>query len=153
MILGCKSKVSHSALVNQSEKINISVGPYKDLGEGIDMDALKSKTGTFRELSRKMKGKIWPNHANDKAGWKLTINNISKRNLVNISNSLENQMKSKTLLWNLLGRSCVGYTSKALWSVGVPNLGGIHPYWLQFQMMVRQVGLYSSPYFYKFRKH
>lgn len=63
--------------------------------------------------------------------------------------SFENQMKSKTLLWNLLGRSCVGYTSKALWSVGVPNLGGIHPYWLQFQMMVRQVGLYSSPYFYQ----
>ena len=149
LIVEKKDAISHSALVNQSEKINISVGPYKDLGEGIDMDALKSKTGTFRELSRKMKDKIWPNHANDKAGWKLTINNISKRNLVNISNSLENQMKSKTLLWNLLGRSCVGYTSKALWSVGVPNLGGIHPYWLQFQMMVRQVGLYSSPYFYQ----
>lgn len=58
-------------------------------------------------------------------------------------------MDNQTLMWNLLGKSCVGYTSKALWSVGVPNLGGIHPYWLQLQMMTRQLGIYSSPYLYQ----
>lgn len=113
------------------------------------MEALKSGTGTFKELSRTMKGKIWENHATDGNGWSLAINNVSKKILSNMSNKLQTQMNNKTLLWNLLGKSCVGYTSKALWSVGIPNLGGIHPYWLQFQMITRQVGIYSSPHLYQ----
>ena len=125
--------------------------PYKELGEGIDMEALKSGKGTFKELSRTMKGKIWENHANDGNGWKLPIYNVNKKILVKLSRNLQAKMENKTLEWNLLGKSCVSYTSKALWSVGVPNLGGIHPYWLQLQMLTRQVGIYSSPYLYQIR--
>jgi hypothetical protein len=149
LIVEKKDAISHSAFVNESEGINVSVGPYTDLGEGIDMDALKSGSGTFKELSRTMKGKIWENHANDGNGWNLTINNVNKKILSNLSNNLQTKMNNQTLMWNLLGKSCVGYTAKALWSVGVPNLGGIHPYWLQFQMITRQVGIYSSPYLYQ----
>ena len=115
------------------------------------MEALKSINTTFKELSRTMKGKIWENHANDGIGWKLRINNVNKNILVRLSKKLQAKMDNKTLEWNLLGKSCVGYTSKALWSVGIPNLGGIHPYWLQLQMLTRQVGIYSSPYLYQIR--
>ncbi|MCL1941932.1 MAG: hypothetical protein FWF54_00035, partial [Candidatus Azobacteroides sp.] len=149
LIVEKKDAVSHSALVNESEGINISVGPNSELGEGIDMEALKSGTGTLKELSRTMKGKIWENHATDGNGWKVSINNVNKNILQKLSNSLQTKMDNQTLMWNLLGKSCVGYTSKALWSVGVPNLGGIHPYWLQLQMITRQVGIYSSPYLYQ----
>ncbi len=149
LIVEKKDAISHSALVGENEGINISVGPYKELGEGINMEALKSGTGTIKELTRTMKGKIWENHATDGNGWKLPINNVSKKILSNMSNKLQAQMNNKTLSWNLLGKSCVGYTSRALWSVGIPNLGGIHPYWLQFQMIVRQTGIYSSPYLYQ----
>lgn len=151
LIVQKKDAISHSALTNESENINISVGPYTELGEGINMEALKSINTTFKELSRTMKGKIWENHANDGIGWKLRINNVNKNILVRLSNKLQAKMDNKTLEWNLLGKSCVGYTSKALWSVGIPNLGGIHPYWLQLQMLTRQVGIYSSPYLYQIR--
>ena len=153
LIVEKKDAISHSAFVNESEGINISVGPYRELGEGIDMEALKSGTGTFKELSRTMKGKIWENHATDGHGWKLPINNVNKNILTKLSNSLQTKMDNQTLMWNLLGKSCVGYTSKALWSVGVPNLGGIHPYWLQLQMMTRQLGIYSSPYLYQIHQY
>ncbi|HZK25958.1 MAG TPA: RHS repeat-associated core domain-containing protein, partial [Thermoclostridium sp.] len=149
LIVEKKDAISHSALVNDSEGINVSVGPYRELGEGIDMDALKSGTGTFKELSRTMKGKIWENHATDGHGWKLPVNNVSKKILSDMSSNLQTKMNNQTLMWNLLGKSCVGYTAKALWSVGVPNLGGIHPYWLQLQMITRQMGIYSSPYLYQ----
>jgi RHS repeat-associated protein len=151
LIVEKKDAISHSAITNESENINISVGPYSELGEYINMEALKSINTTFKELSRTMKGKIWENHANDGIGWKLRINNVNKNILVRLSKKLQAKMDNKTLEWNLLGKSCVGYTSKALWSVGIPNLGGIHPYWLQLQMLTRQVGIYSSPYLYQIR--
>ncbi|WP_320909101.1 hypothetical protein [Bacteroides nordii] len=149
LIVEKKDAISHSALVNESAEINVSVGPYTELGEGIDMAALKNKTSTIKELSRTMKGKIWENHANDGAGWKVSINNVNEKILSKLSESLQLKMDNQTLMWNLLGKSCVGYTSKALWSVGIPSLGGIHPYWLQLQMITRQVGIYSSPYLYQ----
>lgn len=149
LIVEKKDAISHSALVNESEGVNISVGPYRELNEGIDMEALKSGTGTLKELTRTMKGKVWENHATDGNGWKLPMNNLNKNILKKISNSLQTKMDNHTLMWNLLGKSCVGYTSKALWAVGVPNLGGIHPYWLQLQMITRQVGIYSSQYLYQ----
>lgn len=148
LIVEKKDAISHSALVNESEGINISVGPYNDFGEGINMTALKSGTGTFKELGRTMKGKVWENHALDGKGWKLPINNVSRKILSDMSSSIQTKMNNQTLMWNLLGKSCVGYTSRALWSVGIPSLGGIHPYWLQMQMITRQIGIYSSPYFY-----
>ena len=153
LIVEKKDAISHSALVNEDEGINISVGPNKELGEGINMDALLGKenglSGTIKELSRTMKGKVWENHANDGKGWKLTINNLNRKILTNMSDKICTGMENKTLMWNLLGKSCVGYTSKALFSVGVINLGGIHPYWLQLQMAIRQAGIYSNPYLYQ----
>ena len=147
LIVEKKDAISHSALVNETDGVNISVGPGS--GEGIDMEALKSGSGTLKELTRTMKGKIWENHSTDGHGWKLPINNVSKKILSDISKNLQTKMDNQTLMWNLLGKSCVGYTSKALWSAGVINLGGIHPYWLQLQMITRQVGIYSSPYLYQ----
>ena len=151
LIVEKKDAISHSALVNEQNGINISVGPYKELGEGINMNNLKSGIfkGTLKELKRKMKGRIWTNHAADGKGSGLTINNVNKKILSKISKNLQVRMDDQSLLYNLMGKSCVGYTSKALWAVGVPSLGGIHPYWLQFQMMTRQAGIYSSPYLYQ----
>jgi RHS repeat-associated protein len=153
LIVQKKDAVSHSALVNEKNGIDISVGPYTELGEGINMNALLGKenglSGSIKELARTMKGKIWENHARDGNGWKLPLNNLNRKILANMSKNLQTGMNNKTLMWNLLGKSCVGYTSKALWSVGVINLGGIHPYWLQLQMAIRQAGIYSSPYLYQ----
>ena len=73
----------------------------------------------------------------------------NKKILSNYSRNLQIKMDNGTLMWNLLGKSCVCYTAKALWAVGVPNLGGIHPYWLQLQMAIRQIGIESSPYLYQ----
>ena len=56
------------------------------------------------------------------------------------------------LKWNLVGQSCVNHTARSLWAVGVPTLPiNVHPHILNFQLLVRQLGIYSSPYLYNIR--
>jgi hypothetical protein len=40
-------------------------------------------------------------------------------------------------------------TTRALWSAGVPTIYAFHPHFLNFQLLVRQLGIYSSPYLYQ----
>jgi len=55
------------------------------------------------------------------------------------------------LKWNLVGYSCVNHVSRSLWAVGVPTLPfNLHPYILNTQLLIRQLGIYSSPYLYNF---
>ena len=54
--------------------------------------------------------------------------------------------------WDLLLNSCVGHTTRALWSAGVPTLYAFPPHFLNLQLLIRQLGIYSSPYLYQIRK-
>lgn len=54
--------------------------------------------------------------------------------------------------WDLLLNSCVGHTTRALWCAGVPTIYAFHPHMLNLQLVIRQVGIYSSPFLYQFHK-
>lgn len=54
--------------------------------------------------------------------------------------------------WDLLINSCVGHTTRGLWAAGVPTLYLLHPHFLNLQLLIRQLGIYSSPYLYQIPK-
>lgn len=54
--------------------------------------------------------------------------------------------------WDLLINSCVGHTTRGLWAAGVPTLYLLHPHLLNLQLLIRQLGIYSSPYLYQIPK-
>jgi hypothetical protein len=45
-----------------------------------------------------------------------------------------------------------GTTTRALWNAGVPNIYLFHPHILNAQLLIRQLGIYSSPYLYQIPK-
>jgi len=120
---------SHSAIVNEKDGINISVGPDP-----------RVESKEISELLRLRRGKMWPNYSD--SGSKVQINNVNKMVLQSYTSRIQNGL----VKWNILGNSCVSHAAKALWMVGIPNLGGWHPYFLHFQMLIRQLGIYSASY-------
>lgn len=55
--------------------------------------------------------------------------------------------------WDLLLNSCVGHTTRALWAAGIPTIYAFHPSMLNIQLLIRQLGMYSSPYLYQSHKN
>ena len=76
---------------------------------------------------------------------KLTLNNVSTNAISSYASGISR--------WDLLFNSCVGHTSRALWSAGIPNMLAVHPHILNFQLFIRQLGIYTSPYLYQIPKH
>lgn len=131
----------HSSITDADNKTLVSVGP--PVGNGVQTtDPL---TGNKLSLSQIYKNSIkpanlnWDNYATSSSTWQVPINNVSKSILTNYTTST----------WDLLINSCVGHTSRALWRAGVPNIYLFHPHTLNFQLMIRQIGIYSSPYLYQ----
>ena len=58
-------------------------------------------------------------------------------------------MAGKTRWEDLLLNSCVGHTTRGLWSAGIPTIYAFHPLMLDFQLFVRQIGINASPYLYQ----
>jgi hypothetical protein len=141
-----KDAISHAAIVNESDGINISVGPYR----GGYFNINQSIFGKMKNLFKKVNGIVWENHSTNGNGLSLSINNVNKKILQSLSNKLSigENFIGQPLQYSGIGFSCVSYTSRALWLVGVPNIG-LHPYLWQFSLAVRQVGIYTSPYLYQ----
>jgi hypothetical protein len=63
-----------------------------------------------------------------------------------------NLLGTGTLKWNLLGASCVNQVSRSLWYTGIPTFPiNIHPHILNTQLLIRQIGIYASPYRYNIK--
>lgn len=138
-----KDVISHSAIVNEQEGINVSVGPKG----GSYFDKSQSIGGQIKNLFKSVEGELWENHSTDGNGWITNLNNVNKNILHTFSERIANgkNLFGGTLKYAGAFNSCVSYTSRALWAVGIPNIG-IHPYLLQGSMIIRQLGLYASPY-------
>lgn len=138
-----KDAISHSAVVNSDANVNVSVGPAGGAYFNKDQSLWKQLLNLFK----KVKGELWENHAEDGHGWITHINNVNKNILSKISSNIANgkNIFGGDLKYQGLFNSCVSYTSRALWLVGIPNIG-IHPYLLHASILTRQFGLYLSPF-------
>ncbi|MCM1504670.1 MAG: RHS repeat-associated core domain-containing protein [Muribaculum sp.] len=121
-----------SISTNTGESI-VSVGPLDKI------EVTKSMKETYLN-SIVAADKDWDTHFFDSGTWKVELNNVS-------INALNNYV-SKINRWDLLWNSCVGHTTRALWSTGIPTLYIFHPHMLNAQLLIRQIGIYSSPYMY-----
>jgi hypothetical protein len=126
----------HSSITDENGNSLLSVGPPFE--EGVDKTGSLSQTFKNSIKDANMK---WPNYAGDPGTWSVELNNVSAKAL--------NQYASGVTRWDLLLNSCVGHTTRALWSAGVPTLYAFHPHMLNLQLLIRQLGIYSSPYLYQ----
>lgn len=129
----------HSSITNKAKTIDISVGPKHGASGGL---------GAFKIID----GKIWSNYAGDKGTWNFKLNNVNSKLLEKMTTNIKNYnnmlLGGGNLKWNLVGFSCVNYTSRALWAVGIPTLpvNFLHPVMLNLQLSVRQIGISANPY-------
>lgn len=144
-----KDAISHSAVVNEGEGVNVSVGPAVGYFDGSQPLFKKIKN-----LFKKVDGVQWRNHVDDGLGWKTPIHNVNKGILQKITDNIANgkNIFGGPLKYVACGHSCVSYTSRALWLVGIPNIG-VHPYLLHGSILARQFGIYSSPYLVQIRSN
>ena len=124
----------HSSITNDSESINISVGPVNP-----------GKSGAWNIGP----GKLWDNYANQASTWKVPLYNVNSKILTQLTSNIAGRdgLMFGGLNWNLAGFSCVNHTSRALWLSGVPTLPiNFHPLMLNTQLAIRQVSVYGYPY-------
>lgn len=124
----------HSSITYENGNTLVSVGP-----ESI-VDTQKSIWQTWKNSIKKADTN-WSTYLGEEGTWSINLNNIST--------NVINQYMSKVTRWDLLFNSCVGHTSRALWHAGVPNIYLFHPHLLNTQLLIRQIGIYSSPYLYQ----
>jgi RHS repeat-associated protein len=126
----------HSSITDENGNTLVSVGPpFEDLVE---------KTGSLSqtfENSIKEANLIWNNYYGSPSTWSVELNNIS-------TNAINSYMSNVTR-WDLLFNSCVGHTTRALLSAGVPTIYAFHPHLLNLQLLIRQFGIYLSPSLYQ----
>lgn len=129
-----------------SADINISVGPVTKVGK----ESAIYKINTGYDPSNP--GELWKNYAEDGSTWSVKLYNVNGDILKSMTQNIK---QGKGLLfgdlkWNLLGYSCVNHTATALWTVGVPTLPiNFWPHVLNTQLLIRQAGIYASPFLYK----
>lgn len=126
--------VGHSEIVDKNNNSIISVGP--DLKNSPKGDSWHWRNGTNN----------WPSHANDKIIWKNTIK-LNTNRVDKYANWLNKRARDGKLIYSVELNSCVTNTSRALNMSGVFNIG-IHPYSLNFQMYLRNVGVRPLLYSY-----
>jgi len=123
----------HSSITDDNGKTLVSVGP----------DSQVQKSASLSETwQNSIKGaKLWDSYVGEKGTWTVRLNNVSTVAIKNYS--------SRITRWDLLLNSCVGHTTRALWRAGIPTLYAFHPHMLNLQLLIRQIGIYSSPYLYQ----
>ena len=80
-------------------------------------------------------------HYGEEGTWSIRLNNVSTTAMSKYADGITR--------WDLLLNSCVGHTTRALWTAGVPTIYAFHPHMLNLQLFIRQIGIYSSPYLYQ----
>ena len=132
--------ISHSSIIDNSGNINISVGP-----DGGNYFGGGSPFEKIENIFKKVPGDgNWSNHLNESKT--ITINNVNSKILESFTTKLQSgkNLFGGTLIYSGIGNSCVSYVSRALWLVGVPNIG-IHPFLNALSLGVRQTSLVASP--------
>lgn len=124
----------HSSITDENGNSLLSVGP-KD-----SVEKTTSLAETWRNSIKDADVK-WPTYFGKEGTWSIELNNISTAAI--------NDYATGVTRWDLLLNSCVGHTTRALWSAGVPTLYAFHPHMLNLQLFIRQLGIYSSPYLYQ----
>ncbi len=130
---------SYSSVTNDVDNINISVGPNPPSGDKFSYFKLRN-------------GTLWNNEANLPGTWSIKLYNVNRKIWQLMTKNITNEVDLfgiRKLRWNLIGFSCVNHVSRSLWAVGIPTLPiNLHPFILNTQLLVRQIGIYSSPYLY-----
>jgi hypothetical protein len=130
--------IGHSALtkVGETDGINslVSVGP-DFTGKEI-----------FNPLNFQNKAVNWHNYVDVKETWKKVVEGVNLKSFANYSKGLANGAK-----YNLYFSSCVNHTARALSIAGVPVLG-IHPFILNAQIYLRNIGFRPSLFSYYLQK-
>lgn len=124
----------HSSITDENGKRLVSIGPI----DGVDKST--SLLDTWKSSIQDAK-KNYDTYFNKKGTWSVKLNNVSTKAI--------NNYVSGITRWDLLLNSCVGHTSRALWAAGIPNIYLFHPHFLNAQLFIRQLGIYSSPYLYQ----
>ena len=136
------SSVTYGSVENGKTKVNtlISVGPDTRVET---VDALGNKLSIPQLYKNSIKGANvgWDTYYGEKGTWTLRLNNVSTTAI--------SKYGADITRWDLLINSCVGHTTRALWAAGVPTLYVLHPHMLNVQLLIRQLGIYSSPYLYQ----
>lgn len=124
----------HSSITDENGNSLLSVGPNSPVQDGANL---------LETWNNSIKGADtgWDTYLGEKGTWSVELNNISTTTI--------NRYATGVTRWDLLLNSCVGHTSRSLWSAGVPNIYFFHPHFLNAQLLIRQFGIYSSPYLYQ----
>jgi RHS repeat-associated protein len=82
--------------------------------------------------------------------WKVPIHNVNGKLLKLMQTNIkggERLLGGGVLRWGGFA-GCVNQSGRALWYVGIPTLPiNLLPSWLNTQLALRQIGIWSSPYF------
>lgn len=114
----------------------VSVGPPLDSPVVKSNSLLETWQNSIKKANLE-----WDTYLGAKGTWSIELNNVSTTAI--------NKYASGITRWDLLLNSCIGHTSRALWGAGVPNIYLFHPHFLNAQLLLRQLGIYSSPYLYQ----
>ena len=139
------SSATYESIENGKTKVNtlISVGP----DTGVETtDAFGNKLSISQIYKNSIKGADvdWHTYFGEKGTWTIRLHNVSTTAMSKYAMGITR--------WDLLINSCVGHTTRGLWAAGVPTLYLLHPHLLNLQLLIRQLGIYSSPYLYQIPK-
>ena len=127
----------HSSITDENGNSLISVGPSGPIEKASNISETLRNSITTPETG-------WNTYLGDKGTWSIDLNNVSTKAI--------NAYSLKINRWDLLINSCVGHTTRSLWSAGIPTIYAFHPHMLNLQLFIRQIGFYSSPYIYQIPK-
>jgi len=127
----------HSSITDENGNTMVSVGPNSQV---------QKASGLSETWRNSIKGADvdWNTYLGEKGTWSVDLNNVSTTAL--------RKYASNIIRWDLLLNSCVGHTTRALWAAGVPTIYLFHPHMLNLQLLIRQLGMLSSPYLYQIPK-
>lgn len=124
----------HSSITDENGNSLLSVGPDTRVQKSTSLSETWNNSIKGADMS-------WDTYLGKKGTWSVELNNISTTAISKYASGVSR--------WDLLLNSCVGHTSRALWGAGVPNVYLFHPHFLNAQLLVRQLGIYSSPYLHQ----
>lgn len=144
-----ENPTGHSSGYNTDEGIDISVAGKG--GKTITGSSNSTIAREFRYLRRNFIPGSGRHYRNDsKVGWKIHLHNVNKKILDRMSNNIAGEIGlyglGKLKYGFLFG--CQSHVGRSLWAVGIPTLPiNFHPWVLNTQLFVRQVGINASPMF------
>lgn len=124
----------HFSITDDMDNALVSIGPDSEVEKPSNLNLSQLWKNSIKNA------KNWDTYVGKKGTLSIELNNIS-------TNAI-NKYVSGITRWDLLLNSCVGHASRALWCAGVPNIYLFHPHLLYTHLLIRQLGIYSTPFIY-----